>query len=61
MKDKKVLIVVNELEENLILATRNLGNIMLVEPNEMNVLDLVNTDILLTTKDTVEKIEEVLR
>ena len=59
--DKKVLIVVNELEENLILATRNLGNIMLVEPNEMNVLDLVNTDILLTTKDTVEKIEEVLR
>ena len=34
---------------------------MLVEPNEMNVLDLVNADILLTTKDTVEKIEEVLR
>ena len=59
--DKKVLIVVNELEENLILASRNLGNIMLVEPNEMNVLDLVNADILLTTKDTVEKIEEVLR
>ena len=34
LADKKVLIVVKELEENLILASRNIGNIALLEPTE---------------------------
>lgn len=61
LADKKVLIVVKELEENLILASRNLGNIALLEPTELNVLDLSYADVVLTTKEALEKIEEVLR
>ena len=59
--DKKVLIVVKELEENLILASRNLRNIALLEPTELNVLDLSYADAVLTTKEGLEAIEEVLR
>lgn len=61
LSDKKVLIIVNELDENLILASRNLQNIMVIEPTEMNVLDLVNTNVVLTTKETMKTIEEVLK
>ena len=61
LNDKKVLIIVNELDENLILASRNLPNIMVIEPTEMNVLDLVYTNVVLTTKETMKKIEEVLK
>ncbi len=61
LADKKVLIVVKELEENLILASRNLRNIALLEPTELNVLDLSYADVVLTTKEALEQIEEVLR
>ena len=61
LADKKVLIVVKELEENLILAPRNLRNIALLEPTELNVLDLSYADVVLTTKEALEQIEEVLR
>ena len=61
LADKKVLIVVNELEENLILASRNLRNIALIEANELNVLDLSYTDYVLTTKEGLKAIEEVLK
>jgi len=61
LADKKVLIVVKELEENLILASRNLRNIALLEATEINVLDLSYADVVLTTKEGLEAIEEVLR
>ncbi len=61
LADKKVLIVVNELEENLILASRNLRNIALIEANELNVLDLSYADCVLTTKEGLANIEEVLK
>lgn len=61
LADSKVLIVVNELEENLILASRNLRNIALIEANEINVLDLSYADVVLTTKEGLKSIEEVLK
>ncbi len=61
LADKKVLIVVNELDENLILASRNLRNIALIEANELNVLDLSYADCVLTTKEGLASIEEVLK
>ena len=61
LMNKKVLIVVNELEENLILASRNLLNIALIEANELNVLDLSYADAVLTTKEGLKSIEEVLK
>ena len=61
LANKKVLIVVNELEENLILASRNLTNVALIEANEINVLELCYTDVVLTTKEGLKAIEEVLK
>lgn len=58
--DKKVLIVVNELEENAILATRNLANVLLIETSEINVFDLVNADVVLMEEASKNALEEVL-
>ena len=60
VSDKKVLIVVKELAENLILASRNLQNIALISADEINVLDLVATDVVLITEEAIKAIEEVL-
>ncbi len=60
MKDEKTLIVVKELNDNLILATRNLKNIMLLQTDEINVLDIVNANKMLITEEAVKVIEEVL-
>ena len=60
LEDKKVLVVVKELEENLILASRNLQNIALIQAEEVNVLDVVSADVILTTEDALKAIEEVL-
>lgn len=57
---KNVLIVVDELNEELILATRNLRNIVLIASNEINVLDVVSADNMVITEGAVKKIEEVL-
>ena len=56
LTDKKVLLVVKELDENVNLATRNLSNILLVTPEEISVLDLVGADYLVATKDALTKI-----
>ena len=59
--DKKVLLVMDELSENVILASRNLTNVLLMEPIEINVLDLVNADVLLLNKQALNEIEEAFK
>jgi large subunit ribosomal protein L4 len=61
VNDKKVLIVAKELDENLILASRNLGNVILIEADEVNVLDVVATNVMIVTEDALKQIEEVLK
>lgn len=56
----KTLIVVEELTENVILATRNIAEVILLEATEINVLDIVSVDNLLITEGAIHKIEEVL-
>lgn len=58
--DKNILIVVDTLDDNMILATRNLSNILILEANEINTYDIVAADKLIITKDAVKSIEEVL-
>ncbi len=59
--DKKVLLVVKEFDENLILASRNLKNLVLILADEINVLDVVGTDVMVVTEDALKFIEEVLK
>ena len=58
---KKTLIVVDELTDNLILATRNIPKIELLEANEINVLDIIGADGLVITKKALEMIEEAYK
>ena len=61
ISNKKVLIVMNELDENVILAGRNLQNIFMMEPYELNVLDIVNADYILADVAAIKTIEEALK
>ena len=59
--DKKILLVVKEFDENLILASRNIQNIVLILADEVNVLDVVGTDVMVITEDALKYVEEVLK
>ena len=59
--DKKVLLVVKEFDENLVLASKNLQNVVLILADEVNVLDVVGTDVMVATEDAIQYIEEVLK
>ena len=56
----KVLVVVNELTDELILASRNIAGVKVILPNEVNVLDLATYHNMVVTEDAVKAIEEVL-
>ena len=59
--DKKVLLVVKEFDDNLVLASRNLQNVVLILADEINVLDIVGTDVMVITEDAIKYVEEVLK
>ena len=59
--DKKILLVVKEFDDNMILASRNLQNVVLISADEINVLDVVGTDVLVFTQDALNAVEEVLK
>ena len=58
--DKNILIVVEELNDNLILATRNLKNVVLLQTSEINTYDVIAADTMIITSDAVKTLEEVL-
>ena len=56
----KVLIIVDELTDNLVLSSRNLKNVILLTTEEINTYDVVYADKMLITEAAVKKLEEVL-
>ncbi len=57
----KILFVTNEDAENLYMATRNLGNVIVLFADEINVFDVVNADVLVLDEASLKQIEEVLK
>ena len=57
----KVLFVTKEDNENLYMATRNLGYAYYLTSDEINCLDLVNANTLVCDEAAVKSIEEVLK
>jgi large subunit ribosomal protein L4 len=57
---KNILIVVTELNDNLVLATRNITNVVLLQLDEVSTLDIVKADSLIITEDALKAVEEVL-
>lgn len=58
--ERNVLIIVSELNDNLILATRNLKNVLLLEASEINVLDIVSANLVIVEESAIKEIEEAL-
>lgn|SRR5574344_188257 len=54
------LVVVNDKNELVIRATRNIANIKVVRPNYLNVFDIMNADKIVIEKDALKSIEEWL-
>ncbi len=57
----KVLFVTGEDNENLFMASRNLGYTYYLTSDEINCLDLVNADTLVCDEAAIKNIEEVLK
>ncbi|WP_126444106.1 50S ribosomal protein L4 [Sulfuricystis multivorans] len=54
-----VLLVTDDLNENLMLATRNLPNVLVLEPRQADLLSLIRFPKVLMTKGAVSKLEEM--
>ncbi len=61
LEGKKVLIVVDGENENLILSARGIANVGLVEIGNIAVYDLLHFDAVIVTKEDIKKIEEALQ
>lgn len=57
-RNEAVLIISDQFDENLILATRNLINVFVVESVEVNPFSLVGFDRVLITESAVKQLEE---
>ncbi len=57
----KVLFVTNEENENLYMASRNLGYAYALTSNDINCYDIVNSDILVCDEEAVKAIEGGLK
>jgi large subunit ribosomal protein L4 len=57
---RNTLIVVNDLNENLYLASRNLRDVDVCEAKRLNPVALVNSDKVLMTVDAVKQVEGML-
>jgi large subunit ribosomal protein L4 len=55
-----VLVIVDRLDENLMLASRNLVNVLVVEPRYADPLSLVHFKKVLVTQGAIEQLKEML-
>jgi len=54
------LVVTNDLSDNLMLASRNLPNVLVLEPKQADPLSLIRFPRVVMTKGAIEKLEELL-
>ena len=57
--ESKALIVTNEKNDNVVKSARNIKGVTTTFMGSLNVYDILNSDVLVVTKDAVSKIEEV--
>lgn len=55
----KVLLILSELHENVVLSVRNISRVKLISATNLNVYDLLAADRLVVTAAAMEKIQEV--
>ena len=57
---ESVLLITDALDENLLLASRNLTNVLVVEPKNADPVSLVHYAKVLITKPALAKVQEML-
>lgn len=57
--DNRVLIITSEVDDNLWLSSRNLHNVLVLEPHQADPWSLVRFDHVLMTRDAVKSFEEM--
>lgn len=58
--EKKTLVVLPELDENVVKSARNIAGVTPVTVSELNTYELINNNNVIITKEAVAKVEEVL-
>ncbi|TDX49287.1 50S ribosomal protein L4 [Orenia marismortui] len=56
----KVLVVIEEKNDNIYKSARNIPGVRVVTPNKVTVYDVLNSKKVIMTQDAVAKVEEVL-
>jgi large subunit ribosomal protein L4 len=59
MKLDSVLVIADEVDENLYLASRNLGHVLVVEPRYADPVSLVHYKKVLVTKGAIDQLKEM--
>jgi large subunit ribosomal protein L4 len=59
MNLKSVLVIADEVDENLYLASRNLHNVLVIEPRYADPLSLVFYKKVIVTKGAIAKLQEM--
>lgn len=57
--DNRVLVITPEVDDNLWLSSRNLANVLVLEPRHADPVSLVRFDQVLLTRDAVKSFEEM--
>jgi large subunit ribosomal protein L4 len=57
--DNRVLIITPEVDDNLWLSSRNLANVMVLEPRHADPVSLIRFDQVLVTRDAIKSFEEM--
>lgn len=58
IKDEKVLLIDDPIEENLALSARNLQNVKLIRPMRMRAYNVLNAELIIFTKRALSKFQE---
>lgn len=59
--DKKVVVITNEEDFNLYLASRNIPNVYVQTKSHLSVYDLINANMYVATEEVIKKYEEELK
>jgi large subunit ribosomal protein L4 len=60
MDTKKTLFVIPEVDQNIVLSSRNIKNTRVILANNLNTYEVLHADILFLMEGSVSKLEEIL-
>ena len=58
--DKKILLLVESFQENLVLSSRNIRNVYIENVKGVSVYDLIDSEVIVFDKNGINSISEVL-